>query len=69
MSNNEERIRELAYQLWEADGKPEGKATTYWQHAVEVVEEAHRTGQQSPKKSIDPSEAKGATEPEQPDQT
>lgn len=69
MVSNEDRIRELAYQLWEADGKPEGKATTYWQHAVEIVEKAIKTGQQSPKKSIDPSEAKGATEPEQPDQT
>ncbi len=67
--NNEERIRELAYQMWEADGKPTGRATTYWHAAAKVVEEANRTGQRSPKKSIDPSEAKGSTEPEQPDQT
>lgn len=69
MNSNEERIRELAHQMWEADGKPEGQASTHWQAAAEVVEEANRTGQRSPKKSVDPSEAKGTTEPVQPDQT
>lgn len=69
MASNEERIRELAYQLWEADGKPEGKATSYWQIAAGTIEEANRTGQRSSKKSVDPSEKTSETEPEQPDQT
>lgn len=69
MSNNEKRIRELAYQMWEADGKLDGSAAAHWQHAAEVVAEAERTDQQSPQKSTDPSEAKGTTEPAQPDQT
>ncbi|MEN0036834.1 MAG: DUF2934 domain-containing protein [Cellvibrio sp.] len=69
MKSNEERIRELAYQMWEADGKPEGLSKAHWQHATEVVEEANRTDQRSPKKSIDPSEKRGSIEPEQPDQT
>lgn len=69
MATNEERIRDLAYQMWEADGKPEGQASAHWQAAAKVVEEASKTGQHSPKKSIDPSDAKGSTEPAQPDQT
>jgi hypothetical protein len=34
----ERLIRERAYQLWEADGAPEGKAEIYWHRARELVE-------------------------------
>jgi hypothetical protein len=34
----EQRIRERAYQLWEADGAPEGKAEHYWYRALEFIE-------------------------------
>ena len=30
MSNLEDAIRERAYQLWIADGQPEGKADIHW---------------------------------------
>ena len=33
---NDEKIRDLAYQLWERDGKPEGKDEDYW-HAAEKL--------------------------------
>jgi hypothetical protein len=33
------RIRERAYQLWEADGRPEGRADTYWHRASELAED------------------------------
>jgi hypothetical protein len=29
----ENRIREKAYSLWEADGRPEGRSEEYWQRA------------------------------------
>jgi len=29
----EQRIRELAYHLWETNGKPEGSANRYWDQA------------------------------------
>jgi Protein of unknown function (DUF2934) len=29
----ENRIRERAYQLWEADGRPEGHRPEYWEQA------------------------------------
>jgi hypothetical protein len=33
----EQRVRERAYQLWEADGKPHGRDVEYWQRARELV--------------------------------
>ena len=36
-----ERIRERAYQLWEADGRPDGDGQDYWERAEnEVVSQA-----------------------------
>jgi hypothetical protein len=34
----EQRIRERAYQLWQADGAPDGKADEYWHRAMELLE-------------------------------
>ena len=33
----EHRIREVAYHLWLADGKPHGRDTEYWERASELV--------------------------------
>jgi hypothetical protein len=33
----DERIREVAYQLWEADGGPHGRDVEYWERARELV--------------------------------
>lgn len=42
MSSNEQRIRELAYQIWENEGRPEGKTEEHWALARELVEsESH----------------------------
>ena len=30
----QQRLRELAYSLWEADGRPHGRDQEYWQRAV-----------------------------------
>jgi hypothetical protein len=34
---DEHQIREKAYQLWEADGAPEGKSDHYWQLARKLL--------------------------------
>jgi hypothetical protein len=41
------RIRERAYHLWEADGRPEGRADEYWERARELVgiEESPHAGE------------------------
>lgn len=37
-AQKELRIREKAYQLWEADGSPQGNSEEYWHRAREIVE-------------------------------
>ena len=40
----EDRIKERAYQLWEADGRPEGTDQVYWFKAVaELATETARS--------------------------
>ena len=34
---NERLIRDKAYQLWQADGGPEGKADHYWHLAGKLI--------------------------------
>lgn len=33
----EHRIRERAYHLWEADGRPHGRDLDYWERARELI--------------------------------
>lgn len=67
--SREETIRTLAHQLWEEEGKPDGRAQEHWARAVELATHANKSEQAHPKRSIDPSEATGPSEPAQPDQT
>lgn len=34
---DEQRIRELAYQIWESEGRPEGEEARHWQMAVKLL--------------------------------
>jgi|SRR5690554_334971 len=38
MNLNENRIREYAYYLWEAEGKPQGQDTKHWEIACKLAE-------------------------------
>ena len=38
----EERIRAKAHELWEADGKPEGRDRAHWEQAAKLVDEEER---------------------------
>ena len=38
LTDREQKIRELAYQLWEAEGRPEGQADRHWFMAIEMLE-------------------------------
>ena len=40
----EHRVRERAYHLWEADGKPHGHDVEYWERARELVAMEDSTG-------------------------
>ncbi|MBU0724584.1 MAG: DUF2934 domain-containing protein [Alphaproteobacteria bacterium] len=34
---NEQRVREHAYRLWEEEGRPEGQAAAHWEKARELA--------------------------------
>ena len=36
--HNEERIRQRAYELWEQEGKPEGRQGEHWKQACREIE-------------------------------
>ena len=38
MSLDEHRIRELAYRIWESEGRPEGDHLRHWHQAREQME-------------------------------
>ena len=38
MDDMEKRVREIAYFIWEQEGRPEGQADRHWQAAREIVE-------------------------------
>ncbi len=67
MITHQQHVQELAYYLWLSEGKPEGQSARHWQLAISMAEKENNHPHE--KRSIDPSEAKGSTEPEQPDQT
>src|ERR1700734_2502636 len=35
--DREQRVRERAYLMWEADGKPHGRDVEYWERARELI--------------------------------
>lgn len=41
--SNEQRIRELAYQIWEAEGRPDGQEERHWGLAHKLASEAVAT--------------------------
>jgi hypothetical protein len=38
-AEREERIRKRAYELWEEDGAPEGRADEYWHRARHLIDQ------------------------------
>lgn len=68
MATNED-IRNLAHQLWESEGRPEGQSDKHWKLAARLLEADESGLHPHAKRSVDPSEKTGETEPEQPDQT
>lgn len=38
MNTDEKRIREFAYEIWEAEGKPEGQEARHWEMARKLLD-------------------------------
>jgi hypothetical protein len=43
--SREEQIRARAYELWEKDGSPEGRADEYWEQAKAQIDEEEDAGE------------------------
>jgi hypothetical protein len=39
MNTTENRIRDLAYQIWESEGRPHGQAGRHWEMASKLADE------------------------------
>lgn len=44
---DEERIRQLAYSIWEAEGRPEGQQQRHWDRAVKIVAAEQAAGNEA----------------------
>ena len=38
MNNEDKRIREFAYQIWESEGKPDGQDARHWEMAHKLAQ-------------------------------
>jgi hypothetical protein len=59
MTDREQRIREIAYFLWESEGCPDGRAELHWTaaEAIFAVEDAkaqEKVVEQSPRETAQP---------------
>jgi len=59
----ENKIRELAYQIWESEGKPQGRAVRHWELACELAE-SEIDGYVPPVTRVNPLDAIEQQEPE-----
>lgn len=41
---NDEQIRQRAYEIWQAEGQPEGKEAEHWQRARDEMEPFYKEG-------------------------
>ena len=61
--SREERVRERAYQLWEAAGRPDGQADQYWHEAVaELAAQEDEPGTELPANIAGETETSSVTE-------
>ena len=60
----EDRIRQRAYEIWEREGRPEGREERHWDAAKEEISIEESQGQATrPNPSAGPQDTSGGTEP------
>lgn len=64
MMDNDQRVRELAYQIWESEGRPEGQQERHWRMARSLAE-AETVNHGEPEASLK-QRFEGDEEPEKP---
>lgn len=70
MTSREQRIRMLAYRLWESEGRPEGQEARHWEMAERIVEaeNAREEEQEWQGATDEPSLFEGEDPPAEPDE-
>lgn len=63
MENVEERIRRRAYEIWEREGRPDGREVDHWLQAAEEIRTEANGGVRTPAEPIDVTEAAAAEVP------
>jgi hypothetical protein len=51
MMNREQQIRDIAYGIWQAEGRPDGRDRAHWQQAEEQLQTATATDGSTKKRS------------------
>lgn len=69
MNKNDQRIRELAYDIWVSEGRPHGEDARHWEMARKLAEAengdlAEKPAGRTRKPSTKPTDATTATKPE-----
>jgi hypothetical protein len=62
----QQRIRERAFELWEADDRPEGREMEYWLRAEQELAPLSVAGEEDPLEALDhdaPAAAQESSEP------
>jgi hypothetical protein len=54
--SRDERIEALAYQLWEEDGRPEGKSEEHWFRACALIDAEMPAGEELAPEGLDPAD-------------
>ena len=62
MNSNQQRIHELAHQIWESEGRPHGQSVRHWDTACKLVTAENEIDKPTPaealSKTSEPSKAK-----------
>ena len=68
--SNDEIIRQLAYEMWESDGRPDGQSDKHWESAsILAAGQTHGEKSDNKENPLDAYELQEPEEPHQPDQT
>lgn len=57
----EQRIRERAYYIWEASGRPTGRDTEFWHRACELVAASENGTKPAPRRRAKPAAPRRAS--------
>jgi Protein of unknown function (DUF2934) len=62
MEDKAKRIREIAHNIWEEEGRPSGREGQHWERARQIVEMEHAgRAPPAPQKSTSPAEQRADT--------